>query len=164
MTKRNIVVIGLALAGMWAWSAQAQPSDPLPGMGHHHRHMMGGGPGGLIPLLLHATDLTPDQDAQVHQILDADRPAVQPIFSQLQQANTDLASLLLGAQGVQSDAVSAQLTLIAQLQQQLAQHEVATVAAIRAILTPDQLAKALAAKDQMRAWHGDKSHCAASGT
>jgi Spy/CpxP family protein refolding chaperone len=157
--KRNIMLIGMAAAGMYALTAYAQPATGTPGMWHHHGPMMGGGPGRLIPLLLRSTDMTADQDAQAHQILDADRPAVQQLFTQLAQANKDLANLMLGQQDVKPDAVAAQQAVVAQLQQQLAQHEATTVMAIRALLTPDQLAKANAAKDQWQPHHGNKHPC-----
>ncbi len=82
----------------------------------------------------------------------ADRSAMGDTFGQLHQAKKNLANLLLGPQDVQAAAVSKQLAQIAQLKQELAQHETGTVLAIRAILTPDQLAKAAAAKDQTCTW------------
>ena len=159
--KYKALFIGLALAGICAVSVQAQPGPP--GMGHHHGPMMGGGPGRLIPLLLHATDLTSDQETQAHQILDAGHPAAEQIFTQLHQANKDLANLLLGQAVPAADAVAAQQAQIAQLQQQLAQQETSTVLALRAILTPDQLAKALAAQGQWNGKHGDKP-CSGKGS
>jgi Spy/CpxP family protein refolding chaperone len=125
--------------------------------------MEGGGPGRLIHLLLRSTDLTPDQETQAHQILDAGRVAVQDLFTQLHQADNDLANLLLGAQEVQPAALAAQQALIAQLHQQLAQHEATTVLAIRAILTPDQLAKANAAVSDMKARHAHESRRCGNG-
>jgi Spy/CpxP family protein refolding chaperone len=158
MIKRTIGLVGLAAVALYALSVHAQSATETPGCMHHRGHHMGGGPGRLIPLLLRSTDLTPDQEKQVHQILDADRPAVQELFTQLHQAKDDLATLMLGPQEPQADTVSAKLASIAQLQQQLAQHEAATVTKIRGVLTPEQLAKALAAKDQKPAWHGRKFH------
>jgi len=49
--------------------------------------------------------------------------------------------------------------VVAQVQQQLAQHEATTVMAIRALLTPDQLAKANAAKDQWQTHQGTQHEC-----
>jgi Spy/CpxP family protein refolding chaperone len=158
MRQRTTVLIELAAVGMYALAMHPHMAGAEPGRWHHHPPMMGGGPGPLIGLLLHSTDLTADQETQVHQILDADRPAVQQIFSQLHQAQKDLANLLLAPQ-VQTDAVTTQQALIAQLQQELAQHETSTVMAIRAILTPEQLAKANAAKDQWQARHDDSPGC-----
>jgi Spy/CpxP family protein refolding chaperone len=154
--KRNILLIGLAAAGLTAFTIGTHTALGMPGMEHRHPPMMGGGPGRLIPLLLHSADLTADQETQVHQLLDADRPAVQQIVSQLRQANDDLANLLLGSQGVQADAVAAQQVVIAGLQQQLAQHETNAVLAIRALLSPDQLAKANAAKEQAEACRAEE--------
>ena len=145
MTRRNLALMGLAAASLYAFTAYAQP----PMMGRHHGG--GCGPGRLIHVLLRSADLTADQETQAHTILDTNRSAVEAIHTQLRQANNDLANLLLGASDVQSDAVTAQLTKINQLQLQLEQNTANTVLAIRAILTPDQLAKAAAAESQMQA-------------
>ena len=162
--KRNTGLIALALASICAASVYAQSTTAPPEMGPHHGHMMGGGPGRVIPLLLHSTDLTADQETQVHQLLDSNRSTTQGLVGQVQQANKDLTNLLLGPNDVQADAVSAQLALIAQRQQQLAQHEANTVLAIRALLTPEQLAKAAAAQDQMPQWHHGKHSCDRQGS
>jgi hypothetical protein len=76
----------------------------------------------------------------------------------MHQAHADLANLLLGPQDVAADALAAQLTKINQLQLQLAQQEANTVLALRAILTPDQLAKAAAAESQWQADKADHPH------
>jgi Spy/CpxP family protein refolding chaperone len=150
MMKRTSVLIGLAAASLYAVSVYAHP----PMMGGPG---MGGGCGGgrLVHVLLRSADLTADQETQVHDILDADRSAVHDIFGQMRQAKDDLATLLLGSQDVQADALAAQLAKIDQVQQQLAQHEADTVLKIRALLTPDQLAKAAAAEAQMQARRPD---------
>lgn len=153
-TKRNTLLIGLAAASLYALSAYAQPP-----MGPHHMGCGGpGGPGRLIHVILRSADLTADQETQAHSILDSNRSAVEGIFTQLHQANTDLATLLLGPQDVQADALSTQLTKINQLQLQVAQQEANTVLAIRAILKPAQLAKAAAAESQMQADMADHPH------
>jgi Spy/CpxP family protein refolding chaperone len=113
--------------------------------------MMGPGPGRLIHLLMKSSDMTPDQETQAHAILDANRSAVEGIFTELRQANTDLANLLLGPPDVQANALSTQLTKINQLQLQLDQQSANTVLAIRALLKPEQLAKAAAAESEMEA-------------
>jgi Spy/CpxP family protein refolding chaperone len=154
MTKRTMLLIGLAAISVTALGVYAQsatPGAPPPCMGHHRGHMMGGGPGRLIHLLMKSTDMTPDQQTQAHAILDANRSAGESLFPQLRQANADLASLLLGPQDVQADALSTQLTKINQLQLQLEQQTANTVLAIRGLLKPEQLAKAAAAESEIEA-------------
>ena len=154
MTKRTLLLLGLAAISVTALGVYAQsatPGAPSPCMEHHRGHMMGGGPGRLIHLLMKSTDMTPDQETQAQAILDANRSAVEAVFPQLRQANTDLATLLLGPQDVQADALSAQLTKINQLQLQLQQQTANTVLAIRGLLKPEQLAKAAAAESQIEA-------------
>jgi Spy/CpxP family protein refolding chaperone len=154
MTKRTMMLIGLAAAGMFAASVHAQPP-----MGPHHMGCGGpGGPGRLIHVILHSADLTADQETQAHAILDSNRSAAEGLFTQLHQANTDLATLMLGPQDVQADALSTQLNKINQLQLQLAQQEASTVSAIRALLKPEQLAKAAAAESEMQADMADHPH------
>ena len=161
MTDRSIVLMGLAAISVTALGVYAQSNTPVPlkpCMGHHRGHMMGGAPGRLIHLLMRSTDLTPDQETQAHAILDANRPAVEGIFTQLRQAHTDLANLVLGPQDVQADALSAQLTKINQLQLQLDQQTANTVLAIRALLKPEQLATAAAAESQIEAEKAARHH------
>jgi Spy/CpxP family protein refolding chaperone len=151
-TKRNTLLIGLAAASLYAFSAYAQP----PMMGRHHGG--GCGPGKLVHVLLRSADLTADQETQAHSILDSSHATAEEIFTQMHQAHADLANLLLGPQDVAADALAAQLTKINQLQLQLAQQETSTVVALRAILTPDQLAKAAAAESQWQADKADHPH------
>ena len=152
MMTRYRVLIGAAAASILAIAAHAQPPADMAPIGPPP--MMAGGPGRLIPLLLDSTDLTADQQTQVHQILDANRSTVESIFTSMKQADDDLASLLLGSEEVQPDLLALQLATIQQLRQQLALQEANTILAIRGVLTADQLAKAAAAKDEMPAWHG----------
>jgi Spy/CpxP family protein refolding chaperone len=160
MTKRSIVLIGLVAISVTALGVYAQsstPAPPPPCMEHHRgpkmgtMGMMGGGPGRLIHLLMRSTDMTPDQETQAHAILDANHSTVEGIFTRLRQANADLANLLLGAQDVQADALSTELTRINQLQLQLDQQTANTILAIRALLKPEQLAKAAAAESAIEA-------------
>lgn len=153
-TKRNTFLIGLAAASLYAFSAHAQP----PKMGRHHGGGGGCRPGKLVHVLLRSADLTADQETQAHAILDASHAAAEGIFTQMHQAHADLATLLLGSQDVAADALAAQLAKINQLQLQLAQQEASTVVALRAILTPDQLAKAAAAESQWQADKADHPH------
>jgi len=158
MTKRTTTLIGLLGLALGAFILCARAPRAIGEMGPHHGHHGHGmaGAGRLIPGLLWSTDLTADQQTQVHQILDANRPTMEQLAEQLHQATKAFGHLMLAGQPPQADAVSAQLAAIAQLQQQLAQNEANTVMSIRALLTPDQLAKADAAIDHAPPWHGRK--------
>lgn len=155
MKKRSMLLIGLLVATLCGGPVFAQPPTPQPGAGAPPR---GKWPGHHIGRLIHAADLTPEQHAKVRQIMEADRPATDDLFGKLRKANGDLTALLLGPQAPTDDAVKAQLAAIAPLRQQLEQHRADTVLKIRAILTPDQLAKALAAKDQPPPRHHHGPH------
>jgi Spy/CpxP family protein refolding chaperone len=151
MHTRQIVLIGLAAASICAAGALAQSSGPAPESGRPCG--MHDGSGRLVKLMMRATDLTADQTAQAQQILDAQRAAGADTHTRLRQAKDELASLLLGPQEVTPDALSTQLAHVAELKQELAQRQAATVLALRAILSPEQLAKAAAMKDQMPMHH-----------
>jgi Spy/CpxP family protein refolding chaperone len=157
MMKRSFVVIGLAAASLWATQVHAHGKGDAscngggPHMGHHGK--MGGGPARVIGLIFRSADPTQDQKDQIHKILEADRPAVHDLGSQLRQANDALANTLLAAGGVQTDTVTTQLAQINQLHQQLAQHGANALQAVRGVLTADQLAKVAAALQQIQQQH-----------
>jgi Spy/CpxP family protein refolding chaperone len=162
MQRRTLVFIGIVAVAVWAGGIRAQSSDPAsdPTTSYPMQHHSGR----LVKLLMRSTDLTPDQTAQAQQILSAQSAAAGDMHSQLRQAQSDLTNMLLGPQDVAADALSGQLARVATLKQQLAQHRAATVMAIRGILTPDQLAKAAAANDEMWSHHHHKGACPANPT
>jgi Spy/CpxP family protein refolding chaperone len=109
-------------------------------------HPGGRGGGLLLGVPLRALSLTPDQRTQVMTLLSAARTAARPIVQQLHQAQNALADALLASP---SADVSAQLTVINGLRNQLLQSRVQTTAQVLAILTPDQLAQAVQLKAQL---------------
>jgi Spy/CpxP family protein refolding chaperone len=109
-------------------------------------HPGGWGGGLLLGVPLRALSLTPDQRTQVMTLLSAARTAARPIVQQLHQAQNALADALLASP---SADVSAQLTVINGLRNQLLQSRVQTTAQVLAILTPDQLAQAVQLKAQL---------------
>jgi Spy/CpxP family protein refolding chaperone len=109
-------------------------------------HPGGRGGGLLLGVPLRALSLTPDQRTQVMTLLSAARTAARPIVQQLHQAQNALADALLASP---SADVSAQLTVINGLRDQLLQSRVQTTAQVLAILTPDQLAQAVQLKAQL---------------
>jgi len=114
---------------------------------------MGGAPGRLIPLLLHADNLSAEQQQKIDAVMSADRDTVHTLFGQLRDANKQLADKLLGPGAPQNADLTAIIQNIAQLRLQLTQHELSTVLAMRDVLTPDQLAKAAARHTQIEQLH-----------
>ena len=152
MTKRITLLAGLLLVPFWPALLRAQPVGPPPmmmmkGMGHHP--MFGDGPGMMLPLVLRHADLTADQQTEVHKIMEADHQNLQALFKQLQTANDQLADKLFATGPVQAADLTPQVQQITQLRQQLMEQGLKTALAIRAVLTPDQLAKVSQLKDRM---------------
>jgi Spy/CpxP family protein refolding chaperone len=122
-----------------------------------------GGPGGP-PFRLLIAQMTPDQRAQVRQILRADRDEMRTIVKALHDAHEELADKSLGAGALTAADLAPQTQKIAALHQQLLDHGVQVMLKIRAIATPDQIAKAQVAKqkldalrDEMRTLLGEPS-------
>ena len=141
MKPRSVMLVGLAAAFLCTAPARAEH------MGHGP---MDGGPGMLIPLLVHGSDLTADQQQKVQAIMSTNRDAMHTLFGQLRDANNQLADKLLGSTQPQTADLTPLVQQVATLRSQLMQNELNTVLAIRAVLTPDQLAKAATRKAQLK--------------
>jgi Spy/CpxP family protein refolding chaperone len=92
--------------------------------------------------VLRGVGLTDSQQAQVRQVVAGHRPQFQTLRSQLRTAQQQLADKLYGADPVTPDSLAPLTQQIAQLREQLAREALQTSLDIRAVLTPDQLAKA----------------------
>jgi Spy/CpxP family protein refolding chaperone len=153
MTQRMTLLAGLVLAAsLSSATLQAQPGGPPPmmmkGMGPPHT-MFGDTPGIMVPLVLRHANLTPEQQAQVHKIMDAEHENLRALFKQLQTANDQLADKLFAAGAVQATDLAPQVQQITQLRQQLMEQGLKTALAIRAVLTPAQLAKVAQLRDRV---------------
>jgi Spy/CpxP family protein refolding chaperone len=145
MTMNRFVLLGvLALAAFAAGPSQAQPmgGPPMGRMGH-------GDPAMMLHMVLKSADLTPDQQNQVRKIMEDDHQQLRALFTQLQAANSQLADKLFAPGAVQSADLAPQVQQITQLRQQLMERGVKTALAVRAVLTPDQLAKVRQMRDRI---------------
>ena len=145
MTKWSIWLIGLALASLGSAPLQAQPMGGPP-MG---RMMHGDSPAIMLHMVLKQADLTPDQQDKVRKIMEADHQSLRTLFTQLQAANNQLADKLFAPGAVQATDLTPQVQRITQLRQQLMEQGVKTALAVRAVLTPEQLAKVSQIKDRV---------------
>ena len=84
------------------------------------------------------------------QIMDADHQALRALFKQLQAANEDLANKLFAPGKIQQSDLTPQVQHVMQLRQQLMEQGLKTALAIRAVLTPEQLAKTAQLKDRLQ--------------
>ena len=113
------------------------------------RMMREDGPAIMLRMVLKQANLTSDQQNKVHQIMDADHQQLRALFTRLQTANSQLAAKLFAPGTVQSADLAPQVQQITQLRQQLMEQGVKTALAIRAVLTPEQLARVAQVKDRV---------------
>jgi Spy/CpxP family protein refolding chaperone len=135
--------MGLVTLAAWTASAEAH------GIGGPHGHGMGGGM--LFPAMLQTLDLSAEQKSQVEQIMKRHRTKLEPIFEQLHVAHDELEAKLLAPGTVGPNDLTPTVQRVGQLQQQMVQEWVAAALEARAMLTPDQLAKAAKVKQRLDA-------------
>jgi Spy/CpxP family protein refolding chaperone len=145
MTKYVILLAALAFASLGAAPLQAQGGGG-PGMG---RMMHEDSPAMMLHMVLRQAGLTPEQQNRVRQIMEAEHQSLRALFTQLRVANNQLADKLFAPAGVQAGDLKPQVQQIMQLRQQLMEQGVKTALAIRAVLTPEQLAKVAQTKDRI---------------
>lgn len=121
-------------------------ADALPAFAQM-RHERGGGgwsrEGAMaLPLLIRAANLTPEQDVKVRAILANHRAVTRNTAEQLRRAQDELADKLLASGPVQSADLQPLLKQIASLREQLLQDSAQIALEVRAVLTPEQLARA----------------------
>ncbi len=150
-TRKMLVVAGLLLSGLLSLVARAEPPGHGPLMGPGR--LFGDRGGMLLPLLLKHAKLTPEQGQQVQKIMQSDRATLRNLSQQLEAANDQLADKLFAPGKVEIGDLTPRLQHIGQLRQQLLEQGMKTALAVRAILTPEQLAKVNQLKDQLRKLH-----------
>lgn len=134
----TVVLAGILAAGLWAVPAFAQQAG---GFGWQGR-----GPGsGLymsLPLVVKGVGLTEAQQAQVKQIVGAHRAQFGALLAQLRSAREQLGEKLYAPGPLQAADVAPLVQQIGQLRGQLSQEALQVALEIRAVLTPEQLARA----------------------
>jgi Spy/CpxP family protein refolding chaperone len=122
-----------------------------------------GGPWGrdggtALPFLIRSANLTPEQETKVRTILSAHRTGTRATLDQLRRAQDELADKLLAAAPIQTADLQPQLQQIGQLREQLLQDSAQIALEVRAVLTPEQLAKAAQVKARMKQLQGEMQH------
>lgn len=141
---------GLAglLAGVLLLAAVGPALAQSPG---RESSMRGGGRAdGELWLMIRAANLTPEQQTRVRAILSAHRASARPLIEQLRQAQQELGTKLLAPGPVQAADLQPQLQRIGQLRDQLAQDSASAALEVRAVLTPEQLARVAQTKDRIK--------------
>jgi Spy/CpxP family protein refolding chaperone len=137
-----------ALVGVLLLAAAGPALAQAPG---RESSMRGGGRGdGELWLMIRASNLTPEQQTRVRAILSAHRKSASPLVEQLRQAQQELGTKLLAPGQVQAADLQPQLQRISQLRDQLAQDSAAAALEVRAVLTPEQLARVAQTKDRLK--------------
>lgn len=146
-SQKHLGSLGVVLIvmGLWTLPVYAQAGPGLPGP------MMGGGLAGIMsPLLLRGLDLSADQHALIEQIRTNHRAAVQDLVTQLRTAQDNLANKMFSPGALQESQLTPDAQQISELRNTLEQEGIRVMLEIRAVLTPDQLAKAAQLNQQMQ--------------
>lgn len=140
-------VLGAVLLLVAASAAPALAQGP----GHEPAMRRGAGRGdGELWLMIRAANLTPEQQTSVRAILSTHRATTRPLIEQLRQAQQELGGKLLGPGQVQAADLQPQLQRISQLRDQLARDSASAALEVRAVLTPEQLARVAQTKERLR--------------
>jgi Spy/CpxP family protein refolding chaperone len=99
--------------------------------------------------ILQFVKLTPDQETQVHNILEKRRAGLHDLFDQLRQAQDAVAAKLLSPGALSQSDVQPLLDRTLQIRQKLAESGLAAMLEVRGVLTPDQLAQAASKRAEM---------------
>ena len=138
--------MGLA-AGIFALAISAAPASA-----HMHGHH-GGAVGVPLPIILHSANLTAKQHEQIHAIMKSQFATIKTLFEQLRTGRHAVAEKYLSAGKVSESDLAPLVAANEKTQSQIDQAMLQTALKIRAVLTPQQLAKAGSTYSQMHALH-----------
>jgi Spy/CpxP family protein refolding chaperone len=116
-------------------------TGPRGGLGHGD---------GELALMVRAAGLTPEQHAKVRTILAAHRAGMRSQIDQLRQAQQELGAKLLSPGPIQTADIQPQLQRISLLRDQLAQGSAQAALDVRAVLTPEQLARVAQTRERLK--------------
>lgn len=151
MKASRLTWIGIVALSLWTATVYGNPRHGMGMMGPGH--MMGEGPGMMLPLVLKGIDLTEAQEKQVRTIMQAHRATLRTLFGELKVAQELMVDKLLTPGEVRAEDLTSQSQRVAQLREQLMQEGLKVALEVRGILTPEQLAKAAEIKERMRSLH-----------
>jgi Spy/CpxP family protein refolding chaperone len=106
--------------------------------------------GGMLPLRVLVSVMTPDQRARLDEIMANDRPAMKGILDELHAAHDALATRVLAPGPLTAADLAPQVKAVAAMRDRLLQQALGTTLAVRALLTPEQLTEAATRLQRMR--------------
>jgi Spy/CpxP family protein refolding chaperone len=121
------------------------------GMGHH-MHAMGGGDSHFM-MLLRSANLTPQQHAQVRQILKSEKQQMNSFYAGFHAVHEQLAAKLLAPGAVTAVDLAPLEQKASKYQQQIGRNMIETALAIRNVLTPEQIARLAQVHQQLQSLH-----------
>ena len=120
------------------------PHDAMPGMMLDDPAMM------FPPMFLSPkVGLSDEQRVKVREILSRHHPAMQPLFEKLRRANEAFVERLLDPAATKED-LEELLRGTVGVREELMREGLKVALAVRAVMTPEQLAKAVELRNQMR--------------
>jgi Spy/CpxP family protein refolding chaperone len=145
MMKGKTWMIAAICAAALPLAALAQVGE---GPGHFRGEFRGGG-----SELLNGVTLSPDQQTAIQQIKQAARAQNKAVFQELRAVEGQIHSAMLASGPVSQAAMTGLQQKASALKAQLDQARLTTELAVRATLTPDQLATAAATSAQLKTLH-----------
>ena len=139
MQMRKSVLIGMAIASLWAATGFVQPAWSQGREGYARQH-------GLVSLIFRVANLNDAQKAQVRSIFQNERLTLQGLRSTLRDCRSQLTTAILEQSDTQQP-----LQCVTNTQASITQEHVNSLRAIVALLMPDQLSDVVAAKNQLSA-------------
>ncbi len=104
----------------------------------------------MSPRLLNALSLTPEQEAKIEVSKKAFRDAQRAYLSELRNVRKEIGDKLFGANRVTEAEVARQIARIADLREKILREGFRIALDVRATLTPEQLVKAAAIRQQLQ--------------
>jgi Spy/CpxP family protein refolding chaperone len=150
--SRFSIPIAIAILGGCVNAGVARAQDM---MGPPPGGPMGGPPPVPPPLMmaLRAAALTPAQQKQVHEIMNASRTSSEPQMQQMHSIRDQIADKLLSSGSVSASDLAPLLAQQTAIQQQLDNQMISTALQIRGVLTSDQLSRVASVHDKLKAIH-----------
>jgi len=117
--------------------------------GRRHGMGMAEGPG-MLPLPLLLSVMTPEQRAQLGDVMKAEKPAMRSLFDKMRTAHEELADRVFAPGKLTAADLEPQVKKMAALREELVQQALATTLKVRDLLTAEQLADAAKKKTRLR--------------